>query len=145
MAVSQQRMSILNGRALNNKDTENKGKKLSQVSKSFRSPSLFIIRILIVVSHLPKPTKNPPSKATRRYQSTRNHKTTNSRKESIHTTIWAAYIPKGCTPTLNPKSPNLPKNGRRRRRKDMDDNPSIHAIFVLLLFLRLRRNQRDLV
>lgn len=113
------------------------------------SLSLFIV-IILILSHLTKPTKNS-SKASRRYQSKRNHQTNPHKESSIHITIWAAYIytTKGYMlyPNIESQSPNLPYKRKKeeKKRKDVDDNPSIHAVFVLLLFPRLRYNQRNMV
>lgn len=66
--------------------------------------------------------------------------TTNSIKDSP---TYRAYIPKRVYISQPAKSHKTPKR-KRKRRKHVDDISLIHAVFVLLLFLRLRRNLRDL-
>lgn len=100
---------------------------------------LFIVLILIL-SHLPH--QEPISKANLIGLS--NHDKRQIHKESTHIHTYTqhhTYQSVSQPQTTNP----LISTSKKRRKNDVENNPPIYAVFVLLLFLRLRGNQRDLV
>lgn len=130
--------------AANNKDPKNKGKKGNGKSQ-FSNPLSLSSSLHRAHPHPhPLPPTSPRTISKANLIGLSNHDKRQIHKESTHIHTYTqhhTYQSVSQPQTTNP----LISTSKKRRKNDVENNPPIYAVFVLLLFLRLRGNQRDLV